>query len=96
MKHIWYIDENKIELHEGYVSNDYRTYFNENSNIPIWDQEFGESLTSSKLEDIFDNKETAINIYKGMIGIERCKIHNKIEELKKYDESLFEKLLNIE
>jgi hypothetical protein len=34
-------------------------------------------------------------MYKGIIGIERVKVHNKIEELKKYDEQLFEKLLSI-
>lgn len=34
-------------------------------------------------------------MYRGIIGIERVKVHNKIEELKKYDESLFEKLLNL-
>ena len=47
------------------------------------------------IENIFDNKETALNMYKGMIGIERVKVHNEIERLKKYDEQLFEKLLSI-
>jgi len=47
------------------------------------------------LSNIFDNQETAINMYKGIIEIERVKVHNKIEELKRYDEKLFEKLLKI-
>jgi hypothetical protein len=48
MKHIWYIDEDKYELNEGYVSDNYKTYYNEDSNIPIWNTMFGESITTSK------------------------------------------------
>ena len=33
--------------------------------------------------------ETAINMYEGMIEIERLKVQNKIEELKRYDKELF-------
>ena len=32
-------------------------------------------------------------MYKGMIEIERLKVQNKIEELKRYDKELFEKLM---
>ena len=32
-------------------------------------------------------------MYEGMIEIERLKVQNKIEELKRYDKELFEKLI---
>ena len=32
-------------------------------------------------------------MYEGMIEIERLKVQNKIEELKRYDKELFEKLM---
>ena len=32
-------------------------------------------------------------MYEGMIEIERVKVQNKIEELKRYDKELFEKLM---
>ena len=92
MKHVWCIDEDLFTLKEGYVLNDYKTF--EDDFVYI-DETQKDIVGTYKTENIFDNKETAINVYKGMIGIERVKVHNKIEELKKYDEQLFEKLLNI-
>ncbi len=92
MKHIWFINDSKFTLGEGYVENFYKQfndafiYQDENQLIPV---------DRVSIENIFDNQETAINMYKGMIGIERVKVHNKIEELKRYDEELFEKLLKI-
>lgn len=95
MKHIWYIDEDKYELNEGYVSDNYKTYYNKDSNIPIWNNMFGESITTSNLENIFDNIETAKHILKGMIQIQRDKNSKEIEILQKENEILFEKLLNV-
>ena len=92
MKHIWCIDDDKFTLKEGYVLDDYKNY--EDDFVYSNETQYG-LLGTYKVENIFDNKETALNVYKGMIGIERVKVHNKIEELKKYDEQLFEKLLSI-
>lgn len=92
MKHIWCIDDDKFTLKEGYVLDDYKDY--EDDFVYSNETQHG-LLGTYKVENIFENKETALNMYKGMIGIERVKVHNKIEELKKYDEQLFEKLLSI-
>ena len=92
MKHIWCIDDDKYLFYEGYVLDDYKTFEDDFVYTDITQKNV---LGTFKVENIFDNKETAINVYKGMIGIERVKVHNKIEEFKKYDEQLFEKLLNI-
>ena len=93
MKHVWCIDEDLFTLKEGYVFEDYKDYENDF----VYTDESQKFLVGTyKVKNIFDNKETAINIYKGMIEIERVKVHNEIERLKKYDEKLFEKLLNIE
>ncbi len=92
MKHIWCIDDDKFTFKEGYVLDDYKDY--EDDFVYSNETQYG-LLGTYKVENIFDNKETALNMYKGMIGIERVKVHNKIEELKKYDEQLFEKLLSI-
>ena len=92
MKHIWCIDDDKFTLKEGYVLDNYKDY----ECTRVWiEEKTNKILGTYKVENIFDNKETALNMYKGMIGIERVKVHNKIEELKKYDEQLFEKLLSI-
>ncbi len=93
MKHVWCIDEDLFTLKEGYVMDDYKDFEDDF----VYTNESQKYLVGTyKTENIFDNKETAINMYKGMIGIERVKVHNEIERLKKYDEKLFEKLLNIE
>ena len=99
MKQIWFIDEDKLELKTGYVNNNYQFYGHDESEndlmvLVLVDKKSRICALVSR-EYLFENKETAINMYKGMIGIERVKVYNKIEELKKYDESLFEKLLNI-
>ena len=92
MKHVWCIDEDLFTLKEGYVLNDYKTF---EDDFVYTDETQKDIVGTYKTENIFDNKETALNMYKGMIGIERVKVHNEIERLKKYDENLFEKLLNI-
>ena len=92
MKHIWCIDDDKFTLKEGYVLDDYKDY---EDDFVYSNETQHELLGTYKVENIFDNKETALNMYKGMIEIERVKVHNKIEELKKYNEQLFEKLLSI-
>ena len=92
MKHIWCIDDDKFTLKEGYVLDDYKDY--EDDFVYSNETQYG-LLGTYKVENIFDNKETALNMYKRMIGIERVKVHNEIERLKKYDEQLFEKLLSI-
>lgn len=92
MKHIWFINDGNFTLGEGYVEDFYKQfndafiYPDENQLIPV---------DRVSIENIFDNQETAINMYKGMIGIERVKVHNEIEKLERYDEELFEKLLKI-
>ena len=95
MKHVWYIDEDKFTLNEGYVMDDYKKYWDNYLWEKCEDKNYVHNLGIFKTENIFDNKETALNMYKGMIDIERVKVHNKIEELKKYDEQLFEKLLSV-
>lgn len=92
MKHIWCIDDDKFTLKEGYVLDDYKDY---EDDFVYSDETQKSRIGVYKVENIFENKETAISMYRGMIGIERVKVYNKIEELKKYDESLFEKLLSI-
>lgn len=92
MKHIWCIDDDKFTIKEGYVLDDYKDY---EDDFVYSDETQKSRIGVYKVENIFENKETAISMYRGMIGIERVKVHNRIEELKKYDESLFEKLLNI-
>ena len=92
MKHVWCIDEDLFILKEGYVMNDYKDF---EDDFVYTDESQKYLVGTYKTENIFDNKETALNMYKGMIRIERVKIHNEIERLNKYDEQLFEKLLNI-
>lgn len=92
MKYVWCIDEDLFTLKEGYVIDDYKDY---EDNFVYIDESQKKLLGTYKVENIFDNKETALNMYKGMIGIERVKVHNKIDELKRYDEQLFEKLLSV-
>ena len=92
MKHIWCIDDDRFLFNEGYVLDDYKDY---EDDFVYMDESQKKLLGTYKVENIFDNKETALNIYKGMIGIERVKVHNKIDDLKKYDEELFTKLLEI-
>ena len=92
MKHVWCIDDDKFTLKEGYVLDDYKDY---EDDFVYSDETQKSRIGVYKVENIFENKETALNIYRGMIGIERVKVYNKIEELKKYNESLFEKLLNV-
>lgn len=92
MKHVWCIDDYKWNLEEGYVMNDYKDF---EDDFVYKDETQKTNLGPYKIENIFENKETALNMYKGMIGIERVKIHNRIEELQKYDKYLFDKLLKI-
>ena len=92
MKHIWCIDDYKFTFKEGYVLDDYKDY---EDDFVYSDEAQKSRIGVYKVENIFENKETALSVYKGMIGIERVKVYNKIEELKKYNEQLFEKLLEL-
>jgi len=92
MKHVWCIDDDLFTLKEGYVFDDYKDY---EDDFVYTDESQKYLVGTYKVENIFDNKETALNMYKGIIEIERVKVHDKIEQLKKYDEKLFEKLLII-
>ena len=92
MKHIWFIDEDEFVFGEGYVVDNYKEY----NYLHVYiGEDFKKNFGIYKVGNFYDNKETALNIYKGMIDIERVKVHNEIERLKKYDEQLFEKLLSI-
>ena len=93
MKHVWCIDNDKFNLFEGYVMDNYKNYADNYLWEKYEDENHVHNLGIFKTENIFDNKETAINMYEGMIEIERLKVQNKIEELKRYDKELFEKLM---
>lgn len=92
MKHIWCIDDDKFILKEGYVLDDYQDY---EDDFVYFDESQKSRIGVYKVGNIFENKETALSVYKVIIKIERAHVHNKIEELKKYDETLSEKLLNL-
>lgn len=92
MKHIWYIDGYNFELNEGYVNNDYRDHVG----IFVYDDETEMHVKEvCDIENVFENKETAINILKGMIEIQRNKLQKHIDDCTRKREELFEKLLNI-
>lgn len=92
MKHIWCIDEDKYTLNEGYVFTDYKNY---EDDFVYTDETQKEIIGTYKIENIFDNIETAKHILKGMIQIQRDKNSKEIERLQKENEILFEKLLNV-
>ena len=92
MKHIWCIDDDKFILNEGYVVDNYKDY----ECIRVWiEEKTNKILDIYKVENIFDNIETAKHILKGMIQIQRDKNTREIERLQIENERLFEKLLNV-
>lgn len=94
MKHVWAIDDINYVFHEGYVMDDYKEHHDG------WDFVYGDenrtsNLGSFALENIFDNKLTALNIYEGIIRNARKQIYREINKLNRKNEILFEKLLNV-
>ena len=78
MKHIWCIDDYNFTLNEGYVLDDYKKKH---------------VIGTYKIENIFDNKETAVNIFNGMILIQIKKLENYINDCKNKIDILSDKLL---
>ena len=92
MKHIWCIDKDKFILNEGYVVDNYKDY----KCIRVYiEEKTNKILDIYEVEYIFDNKETAINILKGMIKIQINKLQKYIDDCTRKREKLFEKLLSI-
>ena len=90
MKHIWCIDKDKFILNEGYVVDNYKDY----KCIRVWiEEKINKILDIYEVEYIFDNKETAINILKGMIKIQMTKLQKHIDDCIRKREELFEKLI---
>ncbi len=94
MKHVWAIDTEKYNLFEGYVMDDYKEH-HDGWCFVYGDENRTNNLGSFSIENIFDNKLTALNIYEGIISIERKRIYKEIDKLNRKNEILFEKLLNI-
>ena len=67
MKHIWCIDEDKYTLNEGYVFTDYKNY---EDDFVYTDETQKKIIGTYKIENIFDNIETAKHILKGMIQLQ--------------------------
>lgn len=97
MKHVWVIDEDNYNLFEGYVIDEYKDYKDMyDSAVNVYkDENKSSNLGLYSLENIFENKLTALNIYEGIINIARKKIYREIDKLSRKNEILFEKLLNI-
>ena len=92
MKHIWLIDGSNYNLHEGYVVDDYKDY---EYDFVYKDEDKKHNLGPFKVENIFEDKFTALNIYETIIRNERKRIFREIEKLNRKNEILFEKLLDI-
>jgi len=86
-----------IIFFEGYVINEYKDYRDIYDNyVNVYkDENQSTNLGLYSLENIFENKLTALNIYEGIINIARKKIYKEIDKLSRKNEILFEKLLNI-
>lgn len=93
MKHIWYIDDNNFILNEGYVMDDYKKY----DNNYVWEycdnEIYVHNLGIFETENIFENKETAVNIFNGMVLIQIKKLENYINDCKNKIDILTDKLL---
>ena len=90
MKHIWCIDDDRFFLNEGYVFDDYKDH---EDDFVYADESQKKFLGTYKVENIFDNRETAINMYKGMIKIQMTKLQKHIDDCIRKREELFEKLI---
>ena len=90
MKHIWCIDDDKFTLKEGYVLDNYKDY----ECTRIWiEEKTNKILGTYKVENIFDNKETAVNMFNGMVLIQIKKLENYINDCKNKIDILSDKLL---
>lgn len=93
MKHIWYIDDNNFILNEGYVMDDYKKY-DYNYVWEYCDNEiYVHNLGIFETENIFENKETAVNMFNGMVLIQIKKLENYINDCKNKIDILTDKLL---
>lgn len=90
MKHIWYIDDNNFTLNEGYVNNDYRDHVG----IFVYDDETEMHVKEvCDIENVFENKETAVNMFNGVVLIQIKKLENHINDCKNKIDILSDKLL---
>lgn len=94
MKHIWYINEQEFELKEGYIVDDKIPSPIEFKTSGIFDNENLDNLIYIAYnENIFDNKETAVNMFNGMGLIQIKKLENYINDCKNKIDILSDKLL---
>ena len=96
MKFVYYIDDQKFELKEGYIDTGYVDDYCDDRkyNTVIYSKE-SHAIDVINNSNVFDNIETAKHMLKGMIQIQRDKNSKEIEILQKENEKLFEKLLNV-
>lgn len=95
MKHIWYINEKEFELKEGYIIDDKISSPTMYKFSNIFDNENLDNLIYIAYnENIFDNKETAVNIFNGMILIQIKKLENHINDCKNKIDILTDKIIN--
>ena len=90
MKHIWCIDDYNFTLNEGYVLDDYKTF---EDDFVYSDETQKHVIGTYKIENIFDNKETAVNMFNGMVLIQIKKLENYINDCKNKIDTLSDKLL---
>lgn len=91
MKHIWCIDDDRFTLNEGYVMDDYRDY--EDDFVWTSEESTRKVIGRYKVENIFDNKETAINVFNGMVLIQIRKLESHINNCKTKIDELTDKLV---
>ena len=96
MKFVYYIDDQKFELKEGYIDTGYiDDYYDDcKYNTVIYSKE-SHAIDVINNSNVFDNIETAKHILRGMIEIQMNKNTKEIEKLTKYNQELAEKLFNV-
>ena len=96
MKFVYYIDDQKFELKEGYIDTGYvDDYYDDcKYNTVIYSKE-SHAIDVINNSNVFDNIETAKHILRGMIKIQMNKNTKEIEKLTKYNQELAEKLFNV-
>ena len=96
MKFVYYIDDQKFELKEGYIDTGYVDDYYDNCkyNTVIYSKE-SHAIDVINNSNVFDNIETAKHILRGMIEIQMNKNTKEIEKLTKYNQELAEKLFNV-
>lgn len=90
MKHVWCIDDDRFLFNEGYVLDDYKDY---EDDFVYADESQKKLLGTYKVENIFDNKETAINVFNGMVLIQIRKLESHINNCKTKIDELTDKLV---